>query len=170
MGYTGQSTIDATVTITNISIFEVASKTITVQTPEITLYGLKENPYLIGDALIVNQKLPIDGTAMSDPHVIFSNNVITLDSTGIYNCSAIIEFEKETSGSTISGSNAFTFTVPYSSQDMEMTYTIDLANDLNTVNLNWQVSNCSGLYIFLNRLPAGLKARIKYIQFTEILK
>ena len=72
-GYTGQSTIDTTVTITNISIFEVASKTITVNTPEITLYGLKENDYLIGGASIVNQKLPINGDAMSDPHVIFSN-------------------------------------------------------------------------------------------------
>lgn len=169
MGYTGQSTINATVTLTNISIFEVASKTITVNTPEITLYGLKENNYLTGNASFVNQKFPLDGTAMSDPHVTVLNNVITLDSAGIYNCSAIIEFEKVTSGSTISG-NAFTFTVPYSSQNMEMTYTIDLANDLNTVNLNWQVSNCSGLYISLNRLPDGLKARIKYIQFTEILK
>lgn len=169
-GYTGQSTIDAKVTLTNISIFEVASKTITVKTPEITLYGLKENPYLTGDALLVNQKLPINGTAMSDPHVTFSNNVITLDSAGIYNCSAIIEFKKVTSGSIISG-NTFTFTVPYaSSLNMEMTYTIDLSNDLNTVNLNWQVSNCSGLYVSLDRLPEGLKARIKYIQFTEILK
>lgn len=170
-GYTGQGTIDATVTLTNISIFEVASKTITVQTPEITLYGLKENAYLTGSAVFENQKFPLTGTAMSDPHVTVLSNVITLDSTGIYNCSAIIEFEKVTPGSTISDTNnAFTFTVPYSSQDMEMTYTIDLANNLNTVNLNWQVSNCSGLYISLNRLPDGLKARIKYIQFTEILK
>lgn len=164
-----ESTIDATVRLTNISIFEVASKTITVQTPEITLYGLKENTYLT-DASVVSQKLHLDGDPMTGP-VSYTSNIITLNSAGIYNCSAIIEFVKETPSSTISGGNAFTFAVPYyNSQDMEMTYTIDLANDLNTVNLNWQVSNCSGLYISLDRLPDGLKARIKYIQFTEILK
>lgn len=167
-GFPGQSP-DATVTLTNISIFEVASKTITINTPEITLYGLKENTYLT-DASVESQKLHLDGAPMTGP-VSYSSNVITLNSAGIYNCSAIIEFEKVTSGSTISGGNAFRFTVPYyNSQDMEMTYTIDLANDLNTVNLNWQISNCSGLYISLDRLPDGLKARIKYIQFTEILK
>lgn len=167
-----QSNIQATLRITNISIFEVASKTITVKTPEITLYGLTGNSYLSGSATFTQQKLFLDGSAMSSSQIIFEDSkTITLNTDALYNCTAIIEIEKQ-AGSTISSNdNAFTFTVPYaSSLNMEMTYTIDLNNDLNTINLNWQASNCNRLSIWIDRLPAGLQTRIKYIQFTEILK
>lgn len=171
-GASPQSNIQATLRITNISIFEVASKTITVKTPEITLYGLTGNSYLSGSATFTQQKLFLDGSAMSSSQIIFEDSkTITLNTDALYNCTAIIEIEKQ-AGSTISSNdNAFTFTVPYaSSLNMEMTYTIDLANDLNTINLNWQASNCDKLSIWIDRLPAGLQTRIKYIQFTEILK
>jgi hypothetical protein len=170
-GASPQSNIQATLRITNISIFEVASKTITVKTPEITLYGLTGNSYL-SDSATSQQKLFLDGSAMSSSQIIFEDSkTITLNTDALYNCTAIIEIEKQ-AGSTISDTNnAFTFTVPYaSSLNMVMTYTIDLNNDLNTINLNWQASNCNKLSIWIDRLPDGLKARIKYIQFTEILK
>jgi hypothetical protein len=172
-GAAPQSNINATLRLTNISIFEVASKTITVKTPEVTLYGLSGNSYLNGGVLFEDQKLLLDGSAMSSAQITFldSSRTIKLDSDAVYNCNAIIEFEKITSGSNINtDNNVFTFTVLYSTQSMDMTYTIDLDNDLNTVNLNWQAANCSSLYILLDKLPNGLKVRVKYIQFTEILK
>lgn len=173
-GASPQSDIQARLRITNISIFEVASKTITVKTPEITLYGLTGNSYLSGNATFTQQKLLLDGSAMSSSQIIFEDSkTIKLNTDALYNCSAIIEIGKVTPGSTISDTddNAFTFTVPYaSSLNMEMTYAIDLANDLNTINLNWQASNCNKLSVWIDRLPAGLQTRIKYIQFTEILK
>lgn len=172
-GAAPQSNINATLRLTNISIFEVASKTITVKTPEITLYGLTGNSYLSGSALFTQQKLFLDGTAMSSSQIIFEDSkTIKLNTDALYNCTAIIEIEKQTPGSTITDTdNAFTFTVQYAtSLNMEMTYTIDLANNLNTVNLNWQASNCDKLSIWIDRLPDGLQTRIKYIQFTEILK
>lgn len=153
--------------ITDISIHEVANKTISVSIPDVKLYGLANNSSLAGSTTVGTKTLPLDGTPMTgNTDIQIENNSIKIKSSGIYNCNAVVVI---TGTGTLTGDETFTFTVPYSnSGNMNVTHILDISKVTNTVCICWQATGCTHLDIKVDKLPAGLSAEIKYIQYTEI--
>lgn len=155
--------IDADLILDNITIHEVASKSIGITMPEITQYGLKGNSAVTGPGTLV--ALPFDGTPMTG-QISHSGTQIDLVSANKYLCNAMIEFKPTSTPG--SGYEEITISVPYqSSNNMETTYYVSMEHT-STVNLSWQITSCTELKIILNNLPGGLTASAKYIQLTEI--
>ena len=154
--------------ITDISIHEVANKTISVSIPDVKLYGLANNPPLVGSTTVGEKILPIDGTAMTgNTEFQIENNSIKIKSSGIYNCNAVVVI---TGSGALTGNETFTFTVPYSnSGNMSFTHILDISKVTNTVCICWQAADCTHLNIKVDKLPLGLSAKIEYIQYTETI-
>lgn len=152
--------------ITDISIHEVANKTISVSIPDVKLYGLANNSLLAGSTTLGTKTLPIDGTSMTgNTDIQIENNSIKIKSSGIYNCNAVVVI---TGTGTLTGNETFTFTVPYSnSGNMSFTHILDISKITNTICICWQAADCTHLDIKVDKLPAGLSAKIEYIQYTE---
>lgn len=153
--------------ITDISIHEVANKTISVSIPSIKLYGFADNPVLAGSTLLDYRKLPISNANPMTGNVEIQvvDNSIKTKTTGIYNCNAVVNITRT---ETLTEDVAMIFKVPYSStQDMLIDHIISKTATTTTICLCWQAANCNHLDIKVNTLPVGLSAKIKYIQFTE---
>ena len=138
--------------ITDISIHELATKTISINVPTIKLYGFADNPTLAGSTLLDYRMLPISNanpmTGNVDIQVI--DNSIKTKTTGIYNCNAVVDITKT---GTLSEDVAITFKVPYSStQDMFIDHIISKTATATTICLCWQAANCNHLDIKVSTL------------------
>lgn len=157
------SSVNANLILDNITVHEVASKTIDITMPEITQYGIKDNSSITGPGTLVS--LPFDGVPMAG-QISHSGTQIDLVPANKYICNAMLEFKPtSTSGSSY---EEITVSVPYqTNNNMVMSYYVSMEHT-STVNLAWQISSCSELEIVLNNLPTNLSASVKYIQITEI--
>ena len=157
------SSVDASLILDNITVHEVASKSIGITMPEITQYGIKDNSSITGPGTLVS--LPFDGVPMAG-QISHSGTQIDLVSTNKYICNAMLEFKP--TGTPGSSYEEITVSIPYqTNNNMEMTYYVPMEHT-STVNLAWQISSCSELEIVLNNLPTNLSVSVKYIQITEI--
>ena len=153
--------------LTDISIHELATKNISVSVPDVKLYGLADNPDLVGTNTLGTKKLPLSVTnpMTGNIEIQVTNDSIVTKSSAIYNCNAVVVITKT---GTLTENVAIRFDVPYTTtQYMSFDHVIDVTKTTNTICLCWQAAGTNHLDITVNTLPLGLTAKVKYIQYTE---